>query len=63
MASKVYGWDVRNTAKIIPEWPKTAFILISSKPVDTILTIFSTEILHHIRVLCVQWHQNCMSVI
>ena len=30
---------------------------IFSKPVHTIRTKFSTDILHHIRVLYVQWHQ------
>ena len=34
---------------------------IFSKPVHTIRTKFSTDILHHIRVLYVQWHQNCMA--
>ena len=61
MASKSYGWDVRNIAKISPKWPKTAiFRLFSlfSKTVRTIRTKFSTVILHHIRVLYVQWHQN-----
>ena len=60
-ASKSYGLDVRNIAK---KWPKTAiFRLFSifSKTVHTIRTKFSTVILHHIRVLYVQWHQNRMA--
>ena len=32
--------------------------LIFSKTVHTIRTKFSTVILHHSRVLYVQWHQN-----
>ena len=34
---------------------------IFSKTDHTIRTKFSTVILHHIRVLYVQWHQNCMA--
>ena len=34
---------------------------IFSKTVHTIRTKFSTDILHHIRVLYVQWHQNRMA--
>ena len=122
MASKSYGWDVRNIAKISPKmakkqpffdfyqfsqklsirfernflqifytklksymcngikivWlgcekhsqnepqngQKTAiFRLLSifSKTVHTIRTKLSTDILHHFRVLYVQWHQNRMA--
>ena len=122
MASKSYGWDVRNIAKITPKkakkqsffdffrfpqklsirfkrnflqlfytilesymcngikivwlgcekhgqnYPKNGqktviFRLFSvfSKTVHTIRTKFSTVILHHIRVLYVQWHQNRMA--
>ena len=122
MASKVYGWDVRNIAKIsskmakkqpffdffqfsqklflrfernflqlfytilesymcngikivwlvcakhsqnlAQKWPKTAiFRLFSifSKTVHTIRTKFCTVILHRVRVLYVQWHQNRMA--
>ena len=63
-ASKSYGWDVRNIAKISPKMAKKAiFRLFSifSKTVHTIRTKFSTVILHHIRVLYVQWHQNRMA--
>ena len=67
-ASKSYDWNVRNIAKISPKMakisPKTAiFRLFSifSKTVHTIRTKFSTVILHHIRVLYVQWHQNLMA--
>ena len=67
-ASKSYDWNVRNIAKIIPKMaknsPKTAiFRLFSvfSKTVHTIRTKFSTVILHHIKVLYVQWHQNRMA--
>ena len=64
MASKSYGWDARNSAKISPKMAKRAiFRLFSlfSKTVHTIRTKFSTFILHHIRVLYVQWHQNRMA--
>ena len=64
-ASKSYHWNVRNIAKISPKMakvsPKTAIFrlfLIFSKTVDTIRTKFSRVILHHTRVLYVQWHQN-----
>ena len=64
-ASKSYGWDVRNIAKITPKnGQKTAiFRLFSifSKTVHTIRTKFSTVILHHIRDLYAQWHQNRMA--
>ena len=117
-ASKSYGWDVRNIAKISPKMAKkqpffdffrfsqklsirfernflqlfytilesymwngikivwlgyekhsqngqkiAIFRLFSifSKTVHTIRTKFSTVILHHIRVLYVQWHQNRMA--
>ena len=97
MASKSYGWDVRNIAKISPKMAKKQPFLdffsifsqtvltirtkasqkekdlsrllyricgsgfIFSKTVQTILTNFSTVILHHIRVLYVQWRQNRMA--
>ena len=61
-ASKSYGLDVRNTAKISPKMAKKHpffdFFSVFSKTVHTIRTKFSTVILHHIRVLYVQWHQN-----
>ena len=67
-ASKSYDWNVRNIAKISPKMakisPKTAIFrlfLIFSKPVHTIRTQFPTVILHHIRVLYVQWRQNRMA--
>ena len=59
MASKSYGWDVRNVAKISPKMAKNSdfsTFSIFSKTVHTIRTKFSTVILHHIRVLYVQWH-------
>ena len=64
-ASKSYGWDVRNIAKISPKMAKKTAIFrlfsIFSKTVHTIRTKFSAVILHHIRVLYVQWHQNRMA--
>ena len=61
-ASKSYGLDVRNIAKISPKMAKKQrffdFFSIFSKTVHTIRTKFSTVVLHHIRVLYVQWHQN-----
>ena len=64
-ASKSYGWDVRNIAKTAQKWPKnchiSTFFSIFSKTVHTIRTKISTVILHHIRVLYVQWHQNRMA--
>ena len=64
-ASKSYIWDVRNTAKITPKMAKKQpffdFFSLFSKSVHTIRTKFSTVILHHIRVLYVQWHQNRMA--
>ena len=45
MASKSYGWDVRNIAKISPKWPKNSDVStfsIFSKTVHTIRTNFST---------------------
>ena len=64
-ASKSYGWDVRNIAKISPKkGQETAIFRLFpsfSKTVHTIRTKFSTVILHHNRVLCVQWHQNRMA--
>ena len=62
---KIVCWDVRNRAKICPKMAKKTAIfrlfLIFSKTVYTIRTKFSTVILHHIRVLYVQWHQNRMA--
>ena len=59
-ASKSYGWDVRNIAKISPKMAKKQsffdFFSIFSKTAHTIRTKFSTVILHHIRVLYVQFH-------
>ena len=57
-ASKSYDWNVRNIAKNGQNLPKNSLFSISSKTVHTIRTKFSTVILHHIRVLYVQWHQN-----
>ena len=58
MASKSYGWDVRNIAKITPKMAKKQpffdFFRFSQKTVHTIRTKFSTVILQHIRVLYVQ---------
>ena len=64
MASKSYGWDVRNSQNLPKNGQKTAiFRLFSifSKTDHTIRTKFSTDILHHIRVLYVQWRQNRMA--
>ena len=63
-ASKSYGWDVRNIAEISPKMAKKAIFRLFSifaKTVHTIRTKFSTVILHLIRVLYVQWHQNRMA--
>ena len=64
MASKSYVWNLRNVAKISPKMTKNSHFLtfsIYSKTVHTIRTEFSKVFLHHIRVLCVQWHQNRMA--
>ena len=49
MASKSYGWDVRNIAKISPKWPKisdfsTFFVFLKNCPYDSneIFYSFST---------------------
>ena len=67
-ASKSYDLNVRNIAKFSPKMAKNStktviFRLFSifSKTVYTIRTKLSTVILHHIRVLYVQWHQNRMA--
>ena len=63
-ASKSYGWDVRNIAKISPKMAKKQpffYFFRFSQTVHTIRTKFSTDNLHHIRVLYVQWHQNRMA--
>ena len=65
MASKSYGWGLRNIAESSPD-QKTASYELFTNFSNTVLmfrTKFSTVILHHITVLCVQWHQNRMSVI
>ena len=58
MASKLYGWDVTDIAKISPKMAKKQsffiFFSIFSKTVHTIQTKFSTVILHHIMVLFVE---------
>ena len=61
MASNSYGFDVRNIAKSSPKMAKKSRFSIFSKTVHTIRTKISTVILHHIRVLYVQWHQNRMA--
>ena len=57
MASKSYGWDVRNMAKISPKMAKKTLIFrffsILSKNVHTIRMKFCTVILLHVMVLCV----------
>ena len=60
-ASKSYGLDVRNIAKNGQKTAIFRLFSIFSKTVHTIRTKFSTVILHHIRVLYVQWHQNRMA--
>ena len=57
-ASKSYDWNVRNIAKISPKIALFRLFSIFSKTVHTIQTKVSTVILHHTRVLYVQWHQN-----
>ena len=54
--------------KVVQKWPKAAsfelfFFTIFSNTVLTVRTKFSAVNLHHIRVLCVRWHQNRISVI
>ena len=64
MALKSYGWNVRNSQNYPKNGQKTAIFrrfLIFSKTVHTIRTKLSIVILHHIRVLYVQWHQNRMA--
>ena len=62
MAKKLYDWDVRNIAKISPKMakkqPTFELFFIFTKTVLTIRTKVSAVILHHTRVLYVQWHQN-----
>ena len=67
-ASKSYDWNVKNIAKISPKMARISsksaiFRLFSifSKTDHTIGTKFSTVILHHIRVLYMQMHQNRMA--
>ena len=49
--SRSYGWDVKNIAKISPNWPKNSFS-ICSKTVHTIQKKFST---HQSRIV---WFYN-----
>ena len=64
MASKSYGWDVRNIAKISPKMAKKQpffdFFRFSQKLSIRFERNFLV-ILHHIRILYVQWHQNRMA--
>ena len=55
-ASKSFDWNVRNIAKISPKTAIFRLFAIFSKTVHAIRTKVSTVILHHIRVLYVQWH-------
>ena len=59
-ASKSFDWNERNIAKISPETAIFRLFAIFSKTVHAIRAKFSTVILHYIRVLYVQWHQNRM---
>ena len=64
MVSKSYDWDVRNIAKISPKMTKNSdfwTFFNFSKTVYTIGRKFSPVILHHIRVLCVQFHHKRMT--
>ena len=64
MASKSYGWDVRNNHNQPKSGHKTAIFLHFSNFPKTVYTIrkkFSTVILHHLRDQYVQWHQNRMA--
>ena len=57
-ASKSYGWDVRNIAKISPKMAKKQPFFdfsIFSKTVHTLRRKFSAVILHHIMALYVQF--------
>ena len=63
-----YDWNLRNIAKIRPKIAKISpkrtisrLFSIFSQTVHTIRTKFSTVVLHHVRVLYVQWHQNRMA--
>ena len=64
MASKSYGWDVRNIAKINPKMAKKqpflTFFICKNCPFDS-NEIFYSHFLHHSMVLCVQFHQICMT--
>ena len=51
--------------KLAQKWPKNSqfsTFLIFAKFVQTIRTTFSTDLVRHIRVPYVQWHQNRMAL-
>ena len=59
MASKLYGWDVRNIAKINPKMAKkqpfsTFFDFRENCPYES-NEIFDSHFLHHKMVICVQF--------
>ena len=61
---KIVWLKCEKQPKLAQKWPKNSHFstfAIFSKTVHTIRTKFSTVILHHIRVLYVQWHQNRMA--
>ena len=63
--NRMTGWDVRNIAIISPKMAKKQpffdFFRFSQQLSIRFERNFLTVILHHIRVLYVQWHQNRMA--
>ena len=62
--SKPDGWDLRNWFKICTKNHRKTFIFVFFLSCLNYCSYESNEnptvFLHHIRVLYVQWHQNCM---
>ena len=56
VTSKSYDWPLRNIAKVSPKMDQntTIFGLFDFQKLYAIRAKFSTLILHHIRILCVQ---------
>ena len=63
MALIEYDWYLRKIAKFSPKMTKNGHFSIFSKTVHMIRTKFCSVILHHIKVLCVQFHQIRMTEI
>ena len=64
-AANSYVFDLRNMATKSPEVTKKTIFGICqfSQKLRTIRREFFKDTLRHIRVICVQWHKNCMTVI